>query len=61
MKIEYNAVLPPENKRFCCKHCNSRWIAEGEGKEWFIKNTPKYLSETYISYCPICGAETRTW
>lgn len=57
MKIEYNPILPPQNKRFECHKCGSRFIAEGKDKEWFVKNAPAYLPPTYIAYCPICGAE----
>ena len=62
MIVEYNAVLPPQNKRFKCNSCGSQWIAEGEGDEWFIKPS-KYIdgTEQYISYCPICGAEARLY
>lgn len=57
MEIEYKGILPPQNKRFNCLNCGSRFIAEGKDNEWFIKEAPKYLPPTYIAYCPICGAE----
>ena len=59
MKIEYNSVLISQNRRFTCNKCESRFIAEGEGVEWFIKNNPKYLPKEVIAYCPICGNECR--
>lgn len=62
MIIERKGILPPDNMRFICHKCNSQWIAQGEGIEYFIKS-PKYLDETqqYVAYCPICGAEVRKY
>lgn len=59
MKIEYNPALPPQNRRFTCHKCQTIYIAEGEGQDWFIRNTPKYLPPVVISYCPVCGTENR--
>ena len=57
MKIEYNAVLPPENKRFQCRKCGSRFIAEKD--EWEVEQEHSYLPPTYVSFCPICGEKVK--
>lgn len=60
MQIEYKGQLPLENKRFECFKCGSRFVAEGEGDEWFVRSTSNTLGKVYIAYCPICGSECRT-
>lgn len=61
MIIERNGVLPQDNRRFTCKKCGSQFIAEGEGKEWFIKPGKYEGTSQYIAYCPICGHEIKEY
>ena len=59
MKIEYDARVPQGARRYTCRKCGSRYLAEKEGIDWFEKNRPKYLGIEYISYCPCCGTENK--
>lgn len=60
MKIEYDSRVPSGARRYICFKCDSRYLAEKEGVDWFERDR-KYLGKQYISYCPVCGTENRQW